>query len=188
MKNINKIQNLKMFESKRFKSSKKAQINTQIFVYILAAVIIGLIVIVGYKSISSILQVTSQAPIDDFKATFEGKVSITARSYGKVEKYQFTLPDKFDQICFIDSLNDDDEFVDLSLPADANPIIKDVVDFGNKINVFILKDGTPEEEFYVENLDVAQDYLCLDNGDRLEVWFEGIGKKACLMFDDTDTC
>lgn len=170
------------------KGNIKGQVSSQIFVYILAAIIIGILFLVGFKAISTVLGFTSSAPMQEFQTKFSGKVSGAARSYGKVERFEFSLPDEFDEICFIDSLDENEQHT-VSLPGSANQFIKDVVNDGVGLNVFYMKDGTYDEgSFYVEKLDIASDYLCMENGDRLEVWLEGVGGSACLMVDQSESC
>ena len=164
----------------------RAQISSQIFVYILAAVVIAVILLVGYKAISTILGFTSQVPIDDFKVDFESNVHKLARSYGSIKKFEITLPDKFDTICFIDSMNEEEEF-EISANID-NVFIEDIVSDNVQKNVFLLKDEIIEESFYVENMDVLRDYLCIENKGLMELWFEGTGKKACVKKIQDEAC
>ena len=188
-KNYSIFKESKIFEPQKLRFSRKAQVSSQIFVYILAAIIIGILFLVGFKAIATVLGFTSGAPMQEFQTEFSGKVSGAARSYGKVERFEFSIPDKFDEICFIDSLDENEQHT-ANLPGNANQFIKDVVDEGVGLNVFYMKDGTYDEgSFYVEKLDIAtDDYLCLENGDRLEVWLEGVGGSACLMVDQSESC
>ena len=43
----------------------KAQISSQVFIYILAAIIVGLILIIGYRAIASIVSTVKQVDISD---------------------------------------------------------------------------------------------------------------------------
>jgi hypothetical protein len=166
----------------------KGEVSSQVFTYILAAVIVGLILIVGYKGISTIMGVTSQAPIDDFKSDFTAEVEKMSRDYGSVKKYELPgLPTKIEEVCFIDSMNENNEFDILPSIAD-NAFIELSIEDNSQKNVFLLKDGKIQESFYVEHLDVVNDYLCLENVGAMELWFEGKGKTACLKKDRAETC
>ncbi len=182
MKILKKLKNEVRTKMKR----NKAQISSQIFVYILAAVIIAVILLVGYKAISTILGFTSKVPIDDFKIDFESEVHKITRSYGSIKKFEFTLPEKFDTICFIDSMNENNEF-EISANI-GNAFIEDIVSDNVQKNVFLLKEDIIEESFYVENMDVSEDYLCVENQGLMKIWFEGAGKKACLKKEQEETC
>lgn len=183
------IKKMLFTQSENYNFRKKAQVSSQIFVYILAIIVIGLIVLVGYKAIGTILKFTTQASLDDFVSDFTSEVKTISRSHGKVKRYEFTLQDKYDTICFMDSMNDDDEYDEIILPDDTSEFIKNIVIENVPTNVFLLKKGVPTgESFYVKDLNVATDYTCIVNEGLLEVWFEGTGKKACLMLEQTESC
>lgn len=167
----------------------KGQISSQIFVYILAAIIVGIILLVGYKAISTITGITSKVPIDDFILDLDNNIHKVSRSYGSVKKFEFTLPEKFDQICFIDSMNEQEKF-EININVANNVWIQDIIADNVRENVFLLKEGIIKntEKIYVENLDVAVDYLCIPNQGVNELWFEGLGKHACLKKEQTDVC
>ncbi|MFH2019903.1 MAG: hypothetical protein ABIJ34_00665 [archaeon] len=175
-------------KSRRGKKMNRGQISAQVFIYILAAVVIGLILIVGYRSISTIMNEAQKAPIDTFKAAFTSTVAEMSRGYGSIKKYSFTIPQKFDQICFIDSMGEDEKF-HITASID-NDWISDKVTDNVRENVFLMNNGLIENDapFYVEDLDVLGDYLCLKNQGKLSVWFEATGKFACLKKEKTDTC
>jgi hypothetical protein len=166
----------------------KAQVSSQIFTYILAAIIIGILFLVGYKAIVMILDFIRNAPLNELKLMVKGKVSQVAQSYGKIEKVELNIPDEFNQICFIDSLDSEGQH-NINLPNNANIFIQDAVTQNVQTNVFLMKDGIyGEGSFYVKKLNVASDYLCLENGDNLEIWLEGVGGSACLTFNQQGSC
>lgn len=159
---------------------KKSQISSQVFIYILAAVIIGLIALVGMKAINTMLAQGKQINIDTFQNDFESKVSTTSRQYGSVSKFEFSLSDTFDSICFLDSFGEDGKFP-ASLEAKAENVwIKDSVSNNVPMNVFLMKNEKILNSFYVERMDVSEDYLCLVNTGRNVVWFKGSGKTSLL--------
>jgi len=168
------------------KNNNKAQISSQIFVYIMAAVIITIILLIGYKAISAVMKPAMEAPINDFVNDFTNEVKQRAKNYGDRDKFEFTLPKKFTQVCFIDSMNEDDEF-EISANID-NVFIQDIVDDNIEKNVFLMNEKFIEESFYVEKLDVLGDYLCIDNQGVMEVWIEGKGRTACLTEEMRETC
>jgi hypothetical protein len=166
----------------------RAQIPAQVFVYILTAVVIGVILIVGYRAISTVLNAANQAPIDSFKRDFSSKVEQMSRGYGSVSKFSFTLPERFEEVCFIDSMDSTTEKFQILPSVADNDFIKDVISGNVKYNVFLMKDEIIEEQFYVEDLDVSDDYLCIPNVGKLELWFEALGKTACLKKMQGGTC
>ena len=161
----------------------KAQASTHVFVYILAAVVAGIILYVGAKSIITIINTMNQVNIDDFKSGFENAVTTISRQYGSVKKYQLDLHESFEEICFVDSRNENGVFSDSvknNIELSKYTFIKDSVDTDAKDNVFLLKKKIIEQRFEVKDLDVEQDFLCLDNEGLLIVWLRGTGKNALL--------
>jgi hypothetical protein len=169
---------------------RKAQISSQIFTYILAAVVIGIIVLVGYKAIGTVLDVISRAKIDGIKADFISSVSGTSKQYNKVERIEISLPDNFDRICLLDSLDKTTkEFtsdVKSSSELSDYPLIKLKVDADTDKNIFLLKNKKIVEEFYVENLNVEKNVLCVENSGINVFWLKGEGKTA-LLYQKTAT-
>jgi hypothetical protein len=167
--------------------NQKGEISSQVFTYILAAIIVGLILLVGYKGITTVLSVTSKAPIDDFRSDFTSTVNKMARDFGSIKKYEFSLPSQIEEVCFIDSMNDENKF-DIPSSAAKNSFIKYSIDDNVQKNVFLIKEGKIEESFYVDDLNVVTDYLCIENSGLMYAWFEGKGRKACMKKEQTVQC
>jgi hypothetical protein len=155
----------------------KAQISSQVFVYVLASVMIALLLFIGVKAIATIIGVGGKVPLDTLKSDFRSDVESVARQYGSVKKVELNVPEKYDEICFVDSMEDDGKF-DSSVVE--NSLIKDSVESGAPENVFLVKKGIWDYKFEADNLDVQSDYLCLKNVGKLEIWLKGAGKKALL--------
>ena len=60
------------------------------------------------------------------------------------------------------------------------PIIRDSIENDVEKNVFLIKDSNIGEDFYVEDLEVENHFLCLKNTGKLELWLKGQGKTALL--------
>ena len=165
---------------------RKAQISSQVFVYILAIIIAGVILLVGYKAIATIISTMGKLNVDSFRTDFENNVESISREFGSIKKVELGgLTSKIDEVCFIDSLEDDGKFSSIlgtNTALDEYPLVKNKVNENVRENVFFLKKKIPQNDvaFYVENLDVEQDFLCLKNEGKLFVWLKGTGKKALL--------
>lgn len=157
----------------------KAQISAQVFIYLGAAVIAGLILIFGFKAIGTITRVFSETNIDDFVSDFTNDVERISKQSDSVSKFEHDLPDVFDTVCFIDSLQDNGEF-GFSPGIIDNPFIRNKVQNDVEENVFLLREGEVEEAFYVEDMDVRANYLCVENEGLITVWMKGTGKKTEL--------
>jgi len=163
--------------------NKKAQISSQIFIYVLSAVIVAIILIVGFRAISTLMKAGEGISIQEVRTDITSAIEKSSKQYGSVKKVPINVPDKFTEICFADSMTDADIF---SSDVKSNTKLKDYffiegsINNDARTNVFLLNDQNIEESFYVENLDVRENFLCLDNVGLLEIWLKGLGKKAEL--------
>ena len=162
--------------------NRKAQVSSQVFVYILAAVVAGLILIIGAKSIITIIKTMNQVNIDDFKSGLTDTVITISAQPGSVKKYDFNLHESFEEICFVDSRIEGkfSENVRSNVLLKEYPFIEDSILNDAEGNVFLLKDKKWEDKFAIQKLDVEKDFLCLENEALLTVWFRGTGKNALL--------
>lgn len=158
----------------------KAQISGQVFIYILAAVMIGLLFFIGMKAIGSIVQAGARINIDSTRSDLQSAVETTARQYGSVKKFEFNLPEKYDEICFVDAMDEEGKF-NFDISKIENEMVRDSVLSGAKENVFLMKKGVWEDKFTADKLDVQADYLCIENEGQLVIWLRGTGKKALLF-------
>ena len=166
------------------KTNNKAQISAQVFTYIMAAVIIAAIVLVGFRGIATIVNKFKGAPLAQFESDLEKQVSLSSSSYQSIELFEFNLPSTYDEICFIDSLNVgniDADVIDYK-------IIKTKVENQVEENIFLMKKGKIIDSLYIEDIDVLEDILCIENKGKLEMWFEGTGKYACIKEKQTQSC
>lgn len=154
----------------------KSQISSQIFVYILAAVIIGLVVIFGYKAVKTIITTTSRTNIEEFKTEFADKIKAVSMQEGKVTSFELTLDKEYDQICFVDSRENGVFNIDSGIIQ--NYWIKKSVQENASPNVFLLENGEIMDAFYVDFLNVREDFKCFEN--KGVVWLKGQGKKTEL--------
>lgn len=155
---------------------KKAQINSQIFIYILALVVVAVIAIIGFKGIASILHHNNQIQLAQFEKDFKDAVSDNS-NWQEVTIKKFPLPLNAVALCFYDSSK--------TTPGNLNyqkAIIEGLTSGKSDMNVFIIKQTQPisgenVEAFHVNNLRLKTKYLCLDdyaNGE-LKVKMTGLG-------------
>lgn len=120
-----------MYEELHKSMNKKAQIAGQIFVYILAALVIGVMVLIGYAAIGKILPKTCQVESISFKSDIESLVE-RYNTYGSVNKESLTAPCDYEYICFADSREiGKEEF------SCDNKIIENSVKDGSTDNIFV---------------------------------------------------
>lgn len=85
------------------KKRLNAQVTTQVFMFILAVIVLGVIILYGYEAITKFLSTSVDVAIADFQNQFMSSVESIKRDYGSVSKLELTLPKKFTQICVVDS-------------------------------------------------------------------------------------
>jgi hypothetical protein len=163
----------------RFSKKNKAQISSQVFVYILSAVVIGLLLFIGAKAIQTIIELVINRNINEMKSDFQTEVAKAADQHSSVKRFDFNVPRWYDELCFVDAMEEDEKF-HFDNSKINNSFIKDSVQSGVKENVFFMKRGIIKDKFIADKLDVEEDCLCLKNEGKLVVWLTGTGKKALL--------
>ncbi|MFH0701892.1 MAG: hypothetical protein V2A62_05665 [Candidatus Woesearchaeota archaeon] len=73
----------------------------QVFIFILAAVSFALIMIFGYKAISSFVSSGEGVQLVQFKTDLESSIKKIYTEYGSVREERYKLPSEFQQICFV---------------------------------------------------------------------------------------
>jgi hypothetical protein len=79
---------------------KKAQ-SSEIFFYILAIVIVGLLLLFGVRYIIQLGSKMNQVDMIQFKTELEGYANDIRPSYGKWEKLEISVPAGIDILCFV---------------------------------------------------------------------------------------
>ncbi len=77
---------------------KKAQISSQVFIFILAGIIMGLVLIMGSKAIISMHNKGNAVISVEFKRNLESK--ITDVDWGEMKTIDISLPDNAYEVCF----------------------------------------------------------------------------------------
>jgi len=83
-------------------SDKRAMGVGQVFVFIVAAITFSLILIFGYRAISSFLKSGEEVEFVQFKTDVEASIRKIYTEYDSVRIEKFRPPTKYKQICFID--------------------------------------------------------------------------------------
>ncbi|MFW6046921.1 MAG: hypothetical protein ACOCP4_03935 [Candidatus Woesearchaeota archaeon] len=180
---------------------KKSQIHTEVFVYILALIIVSFIVVYGYNAARNFQERTKQVSLLTFKTEMEGTISSYVGDYGSRRRIDdITVPSGFNEICFIDL----DVGLDQITSTDSNlqdhkekfldeyPLLTSSWYNDVSANIFLLRNGIPQFILYVPNLDVRPDdelpsnafYDCEDiSGRRIDFWIEGKGSSVEVWFN-----
>ena len=163
---------------------KKGQIQAQVFVYVLAMLVIALVLLYGYRSLSTMQERAKQVDILSLKNEVIKAVEKVSNDYGTVRAPTFNIPKEYTELCFID--------IDNSPAAELqanHPLVYEAWE-DESANVFLIK-GLVDESFMIGESDDSlisienPNYLCFKviNG-RVKVKLEGTGGKAEISIPD----
>ena len=80
---------------------KKGQIAGQIFIYVIAVVVVGLIIAYGYSAIKGFSQKGEQVEYITLKSSLENSVKAIVSDYGSIKRPDISVPGKYEMICFV---------------------------------------------------------------------------------------
>ena len=83
-------------------SQKKGLVVGQVFVFIIAVVVFGLVLLFGYKMVGWFIDKGDDVQFYQFKTDLETAFQRIYTEYGSVRILTFHLPTKYKEICFID--------------------------------------------------------------------------------------
>ena len=135
---------------------RKGQLIGQIFIYIIAIILVAFILGYGYKAVVSFRQKSEQVSYIKFKTELQNAVETITSDFGSVKVIDLSVPRNFERVCLVKSYP--------SLPTLSgtnNPIIEDSVNSGVERNVFLVE-NIAKDSFYVGKIDVSPDLYCVD--------------------------
>ena len=151
---------------------KKAQIQGQVFIYILTLIIAGAVLLYGYNAITSIKERADQVELVNFKTKLKSDFETISSDYGSVKTKTYSVPSKVKEICFYQ----EDE--DPAIPDDLNPLIIDSIVDNTSNNVFLVISNAiePMKLARIEINNPNYDIFCIEiNSPRLSLRLEGRG-------------
>src|SRR3989344_3790067 len=163
---------------------KIGQIESHILVYVLTAVIVAGIIVIGYKFISRSSKVMDKGEIVQFKNKLAFDIKSVSNDYGTFKKITYTLPRNLQEACFVD-LSKKDDILSSKL-IDFYPLIKDALRSNLSKNVFFVG-SSDEQSFYIPNIAVNH-YPFMNcfhqkNG-KVSIGIEGLGGGNSLILTD----
>lgn len=158
--------------------SKRGQLNN-VFIYIFALVVIGLIFILGYNYISTTRENIVKTDLILLKNKLISDIKAISSDYGSSKRISYSLPEST-QLCLFD-LNKKDEILG-NLPADFNLLIKDSIQSSVEKNAFIISDAV-FESYYVGDIEINEPYFnCFKPiAGKVSFIIEGAGNKALIL-------
>jgi hypothetical protein len=135
----------------------RAQIQNQVFIYIMAALIMGLTFYFGYKGIAGISGTASTAALVEFKKIVPGEIS--AVSYGETREYNLRVPAGY-VACFI---NDTPDYPDMTVDS----FLQDAYESTGKNLFLINKKTNAVTPIDTVNMSVDGSMFCLNASGKI---------------------
>lgn len=153
---------------------KKAEIESQIFIYIFALIVISLILVFGIKAINSFRKDTEKISSVNFQVDMKSLIANIASQYGSIEIADISLPKDYRKVCFVDDMTTASETA-------AYPLIKDALSTSD--NIFLIKAQSDIESFKLDTpIQVDNNgahFLCVDNiNGKIRFTIEGKARYA----------
>ncbi|MCX6709742.1 MAG: hypothetical protein NTV63_02180 [Candidatus Woesearchaeota archaeon] len=150
-------------------SSKRAEMQSQIFIYITTALIIGLTILFGYKAISTMREGGSKAEVLQFKKAIANEIN--SLSYGESKEYLVQVPSGY-EACFVNLLDIDSPDIDTSsfLQESAGTT-------GKNIFLVTIETGVAEPIATTKEI-LAESTFCMKSPGRIII--ENMGKEIIV--------
>ncbi len=147
---------------------KSGQINSTVIVFMLSIIIIGMVVVFGYKVLSSAGDTSSQVQIIKFVKEFQERVDILKVDYAARKRFQMKLPDKVSKICILDHSKRAE--IRNNPAIDNYPYLKNAMDTKN----IFFYDETFIEAHKIEHLRLQEPYFACFEEDMIDFGLEGV--------------
>ncbi len=168
---------------------KKAQIAGQIFIYIIAIVVVGLIIVFGYRSIKDFTAKGEQVEYITLKNSMENSFKSIVSDYGSIKRPDFDVPGKYTMVCFVDhTIKDEAAINTYSLCRQEGSVYEPVICSSWKIgddNVFMIPDGSESWNvgpitFKNDNKEYSgQPFMCFDVvNNKIKMQLKSLGDKV----------
>ena len=151
----------------------KAQITGQIFIYIMVIVVVGLIFLLGYKYIGTILGAKCDTEEAAFFANMQ-KFADNYDGYNEVATEEVKTPCSYSKVCFVDiqAIKDKATINQAPLP------IRLSVEEGVEQNIFLLDDDK-QKSGYSEKIKVKNSFICINRtGAYFNIRFRGTSEQT----------
>ncbi|MCX6706555.1 MAG: hypothetical protein NT001_00215 [Candidatus Woesearchaeota archaeon] len=166
------------------RTSKRAEIPDMVFVYVMAAVIIAMILLFGYKAIGKLMETTSVTETAKFKVDLKN-ILTEDTTYGKNDFVRIRIPSGYEELCFVKSnLDSSNDAVKEFLKR--YPQALDIAESAN--NVFLGNSNGKIDSFSVSTFEIypgsayGEDAFCVrEQSGELKFRIEGMGDSALIV-------
>lgn len=162
---------------------KKSQVIGQIFIFILAILVVGVIFLIGYTAISKTISKSCQVEQLVFKSKIESLIERN-NGYGSVTIKSIIAPCNYETVCFVDSTQIGTTSPSLNC---NNKVIVKSISSGESMNIFLSNAHKTVAIGYSEMLktDNPQNCTCIKQKSKnFKLKLEGIGKGTIVKIAD----
>ena len=165
-------------------NKKKGQIAGQVFIYIMAIIVIGGIALVGFGAIQKILVKSCDTEKASFKTDMLGLIE-KYTSHGSVNQKTIKAPCEYDTVCFVDAADIIGK-TSLTTTDCKNSIIRNSVAIGSTPNIFVISNSMTIPVGYSDLISLdptitGKGCLCINQkSGSFHVTFRGMGSSAEL--------
>lgn len=153
---------------------RKAQIYSQIFIYILTIVLVSFILVYGYNAVHNFKKRADQVSCLKFRNDLQNAVESISSDFGSVRRKDLQLCGQYSKVCFVET------FERPNIPNSIDPIIQDSILSNTGRNVFLLEE-IAKESFYAGKISVEPDVLCIKAvNNKISIRLEGRGNHVLL--------
>ena len=122
---------------------KLGQIQTQIFVYAVGILVVGLILVFSYNAIRGLGEQADDVALVKFSKDMTSDFESVRKNFGNVRVFTYSVPSGYSKLCFADTTKD---------CSTCDPLIKDSVLSGVESNAFLVKNSGGFEAFSLGSL------------------------------------
>lgn len=158
--------------------NKKSQIMGQIFIFIMAGLMIGVIVLIGYNAFTKTISNSCQIEQMTFKTKLESLVE-RSNGFGTITKQSLIAPCKYETVCFVDSLQ-----IGTDLSRCGNRIINASSKDGDLKNIFVSdpKKTVPIGYSSMIRLNDSEGCMCITQKSKsFQLTFVGVGQGTYVL-------
>jgi len=152
------------------KGQSKGQ-TQQVFIYLIAIIALGAVILFGYKAIHSLLSKGCAAEKAEFKASLEEMLE-NYNSFGSLHIETLKAPCSVTEICFVSA----EVIGKNALPSTAPALIRDNTEAGVRFNIYLLTNNVVEPLTFSDYVKAPGNYTCIPAvGGVFKIKFEGLG-------------
>lgn len=166
-------------------TTKRAQVQTQIFTYIIATVVLIVIFIFGFRTIKNFKENVEEVELAQLQTYLKSEVKKIQSDYGSTVIRTLNIPSEYSHICFAqDDSNWEVSEMKYDLDLDYTIIYDSLVSRVQK-NVFLYPSGVTS--FYIGNICIedceSTQYKCVAvNNGAIRIGLEGLGDRVKVFF------